>query len=300
MTTVYRNFFAMGTRFDLVLPGIEEQKGDYICSLVTKEVNRIQELLSNYNESSVLTQLNKSAFHSPFHADDELFELICRLKKLHVSSLGFFDITLGNYKDYGDGTLKSEPKVNKLSLGLDDLITVPGENSVRFARQEISIDSGGFGKGFALEKVKKILMDYDILQAFLSFGESSLMALGDHPFGEGWKIGIPDIYSSESVYVFHLKNSALSVSGNTLSNRNKYPRGHIINPLTGEREIKTGIVCVSGPSPFEVEILSTALFISGENQEKQILGNFPGCKAVRISYSADNNAPYINEIDPKH
>jgi FAD:protein FMN transferase len=288
MPTIYRNLFAMGTRFELVLPGIGEDTGDFIFGLVGKEIRRLHELLNNYSDSSALSILNKTAFDSPYFSTKELFDIISTLKEMHSASLGYFDASVQSIK-----------ATNISHSGMRDIITNSVDRSVCFANKGITISSGGFGKGFALENVKNILLDHNILQAFISFGESSVLALGDHPHGEGWKVSIPDIYSSESVYVFHLKNNALSVSGNTPSNRIKYPEGHIINPLTGISEKKNGLVCVSGPSAFVAEILSTALFLADISDQSLILNNFPEYKAVRISYFADSKTPEIVEIELK-
>ncbi len=296
MPTIYRNLFAMGTRFDMVLPGIDENAGDFIFTLVSKEIFRLEELLSNYVRSSTLSKLNESAFKSPFYADDELFGLMYDLKMMHLSTLGFFDVSISKLNGSGNGTPLENKQITPFSSGMNEIILNNEEKTVRFAEQGISIDSGGFGKGFALEKVKKVLLDHNILQAFISFGESSVLGLGNHPFGEGWKVSIPDIYSQESLFVFHLKNNSLSVSGNTPANMNKYHQGHIINPFTGVYESNPGIICVSGPSTFQAEILSTALFIAGEKEQIQILKNFSGFEAVRISYAAKSKTPVIKEI----
>ena len=297
MSTVYRNLFAMGTRFDMVLPGIDEETGDFVFSLIRKEIQRLEEMLSNYIEFSTLSKLNKTAPKSPFVADNELFELICDLKRMYSASLGYFDISIGNYTGSGSAKAAEGLRPKPFSGSLDEIVTNDVEKSIWFATPRLTIDSGGFGKGFTLENVKKVLSDHNINQGFISFGESSVLVLGNHPFGEGWKVSIPDIYSSESVCVFHLKNNALSVSGNTPANLIKYPQGHIINLVAGARVSKSGLVCVSGPSAFYAEILSTALFIAGEKEQKQILNNFPGYKAVRVSYEPDSKTPDIKEIE---
>ncbi|MDK0758203.1 FAD:protein FMN transferase, partial [Clostridium perfringens] len=80
----------MGTRLDMVLPGIDEDSGDYIFTIVSKEIFRLEEMLSNYNQSSALSKLNKSAFQTPFFPEDELFKLIVELKRFHQDSLGYF------------------------------------------------------------------------------------------------------------------------------------------------------------------------------------------------------------------
>lgn len=296
MATVYRNLFAMGTRFDLVLPDLEEEAGDYIFGLIKREIFRLQDMLSNYNELSNLSVLNKTAFTGDIKVDEEMFDLAGILKSMYSTSFGYFDVCAVSYVMSEPGVIEKNYKPAGPVATPKDIILDEKHRTIRFDKQGMLIDSGGFGKGYALEKVKKILLDHNILHAFISFGESSVLALGDHPFGEGWKVSIPDSYASESVCIFHLKDSALSVSGNTPANKNKYPLGHIINPKTGIRESCQGIVCISGPSAFAAEILSTSLFLAGNDEQQQILKNFEGYKAVRVLYDSENNKPSIQEI----
>ena len=294
MSSVFRNLFAMGTRMDIVLPGINEETGDHIFSLIGTEIYRLEGLLSNYDRSSTLSKLNHAASQSPFFVDDELVELFDCLKRFHASTLGYFDPTITTTAWIEDIIFKKE----RCTSGLKGIITSHAEKSILFTIDGTSIDSGGFGKGYAMDKVKSILMNHNIYQAFISFGESSVMALGNHPYGEGWKISIPDIYSSESVIDVKLKNNSMSVSGNTPVNRSKYPDGHIINPLTGIKENKPGIVCVYGPSAFEAEVLSTSLFIAEKDEQKIILSNFPDYKAIWVSYNFDSRASVVTSNDP--
>jgi thiamine biosynthesis lipoprotein len=296
MPTIYRNLFAMGTRLDMVFPGTDEDTGDYIYSLVSKEIIRLEEMLSNYNQSSALSQLNESSFMTPFFPDEELFSIINDLKRFHRDSLGFFDVSQSKFSGSSDKQLLTNQKSTLLSAGMSDIILNTDNKSVQFSARGLMIDSGGFGKGFALEKVKKLLSNHYIHDAFISFGESSVLCMGNHPYGDGWKISIPDIYSSENVYHFHLKDNSLSVSGNTPSNLSKYPMGHIINPFTGSYADKKGILCVTGPSAFVAEILSTALFIAGDKEQIQILKNFPDYEAVSISYSESSKVATVNQI----
>ncbi len=296
MPAIYRNLFAMGTRMDMVLPGIDEETGDYIFTLISKEIFRLEEMLSNYNQSSSLSLLNQSAFQAPFYPEDELFGLILDLKRFHINTFGYFDVSLCKYNGSDNEQMPANQRLAIPVSGINDIILNPENKSVQFSTKDIFIDSGGFGKGLALEKIKKLLSDHNINDAFISFGESSVLSVGNHPFGVGWKVSIPDIYSSESVYEFHLKNYSLSVSGNTPSNMNKYPEGHIINPFTGIYVDKKGILCVTGPSAFVAEILSTALFIAGNEEQIRILRNFPDYEAVSILYSKNSEVAQVNQI----
>lgn len=296
MNPVYRNFFSMGTRFDMVLPGLDESKGTILYNIISTEVNRLNGLLSNYDESSALSALNLNAILNSYSVEEELFDLISRVKNMSEKSYGFFDPVKTTNTDSSIKPLLEEHS-NCSSLSGFEFITLSRKNLVvRFERAGLSIDSGGFGKGYALDCVKTLLTKHGISQAFISFGESSVLAMGNHPYGDDWKIGIPGLYSEKILATLNLKDCSLSVSGNTPANRIRYPMGHIINPHTGQLINKTGIVCVTGPCALEAEVLSTALFASGEENEMRILKNFPAYKAIRILYDDASESSFVKEI----
>ena len=45
------------------------------------------------------------------------------------------------------------------------------------------LDFGGLGKGLALDDIKRLLLEEGVQSCFVSFGESSILALGRHPTG---------------------------------------------------------------------------------------------------------------------
>jgi thiamine biosynthesis lipoprotein len=164
------------------------------------------------------------------------------------------------------------------------------KNEVFLKHPGMEIDLGGFGKGYALEKVKMLLEKHAVNNAVISFGDSSILAIGNHPYGDCWKVGIRHLLDTgKSAYTFDLKNEALSSSGMPDQHLNSERNGcHIINPETGKyREaIKTVSVC-SG-SPLDSEVLSTAITAADSIKRKKIFNNFPGCRAVEINYSENS------------
>jgi thiamine biosynthesis lipoprotein len=154
----------------------------------------------------------------------------------------------------------------------------------------MGIDLGGMAKGYALEKIHAIMKEHRITDAFISFGESSILGLGQHPEGNNWKTGITHMVEKDNViYTFNLNNQAISNSGTntTESGFNKY--GHILNPKTGYPVKGNITISVFSNSPLEAEILSSALLVNDIDHKKAILENYPNCKAVQFEYDDTNN-----------
>jgi FAD:protein FMN transferase len=284
----------MGTRMDVIIPDVNEEKGNHIFRKISGELERLECILSNYKNDSALSVLNRNAYKGAYLVDIELFTLISKLKELSLACLGFFNPSCGKLKINDNGLIENRT-ISALN-GMENIILDEEYQMVKFLKDDISIDSGGFGKGYALEKIKNILLAENIYSAFISFGESSVIGMGTHPFGDCWKISIPDLFSEQSVGIIELRDNSLSVSGNTPGNRDKYPEGHIADPRSGKLVQTTGIIYVSGPSAFISEVLSTALFAADKSERTAIIRNFPGYSAKSIMYSNEDYIPQIIEI----
>jgi thiamine biosynthesis lipoprotein len=171
-------------------------------------------------------------------------------------------------------------------------------HTVRFQSRGMSIDLGGFGKGFAIERLAANLRSQGVEQAFLSFGESSITALGSHPHGPAWPVGIANIFQpSETVHTFHLRNASLSSSGTAPFNRLTGPQifGQIIDPRNGHPLEGYRTISVVSPGGLEAEVLSTALLVTPEQDRAALISGFSTVSAIEIVYrnNAGNFLPRI-------
>ena len=62
VTSLYRNgFYAMATRFYMLLPGMDSTTGDQLYQTIKSEVNRIESRLSRFINKSEISKINKMA-----------------------------------------------------------------------------------------------------------------------------------------------------------------------------------------------------------------------------------------------
>ncbi len=295
---VYRNAISMGTRLDVVLPEISEEIGDSIGLQIKYELKRIEDKISIYRESSNFSVLNRNAPLRPVKTDREIFLLIKELIGLSGRTLGYFDFGLGKLaeilKESGDIRSDQEALTGILSaMGVKNIVTDEATMTVSFKTDKIKLDSGGFGKGYGLDCVNKVLKSRNVDSAFISFGESSVLAYGNHPYGNAWKTGLQNIFvPDDSLFVFELSNEAMSVSGVTPQNIKKYGGGHIVDPHTGMPVNSFRQAAVAGSSGLVSEVVSTALLCATEESRYAIMQQFSDYRAVVIDYD-DTNKPTI-------
>ncbi|HYW94650.1 MAG TPA: FAD:protein FMN transferase, partial [Bacteroidales bacterium] len=263
---------------DILLPGVDDELADSLFLNIRNELERLESILSIYKDDSIFSSLNKKAASMPYNVDQEVFSLMSRMLKYNTLTLGYFDITLGTGLEQ-DASFPGHPAANRGIL-LDHETM-----SVSFSSSDVRIDSGAFGKGLALNSIKKILLQSKVSNAFISFGESSVLALGHHPYGDCWKVGIKDVFRPDTnVFVFDVNDGSVSTSGNSPNNELRYSDGHIVNPRGGETVKGYQLMSVAGPDPLDAEVLSTALILAEKSEQTTILGNFSGYRAVKISY----------------
>ncbi len=282
----YHNHFAgMGTRFDLVVPDTDRSNGDEVFRQIKVEIDRLEKKLSRFLPDSELTYINQFGALSPVKVDQEWITILETCRKYYISTYSCFDVTL--QPDFGKDQ-------NKLS-GADNIIIDKNDETVHFADPGIKIDLGGFGKGYAMERVSDILRLHDIKNALVSFGESSILALGKHPCGNHWKIGVQHLFRpGENIFVFDLKDENMSTSGMPGKNGKLRYRNHaLINPVNGHPVNMLRTISVKSRKALDTEVLSTALYVSPPDKRKKILSGFPGSEVIEAVYTDEGKVSIL-------
>ncbi|HDZ41755.1 MAG TPA: hypothetical protein ENH59_08795 [Bacteroidetes bacterium] len=267
MNTEYRNFFSMGTRLDAVFINIGDEKADILATRLSNELDKLENILSNYKADSELSILNRTAYGNDIDVSPCLFDTITLCIDYYGMTNGVFDP--GKGKLTGSDSRKKRRKESEIyflieSSGIGLVELNKSRKTVRYHGENVKIDSGGFGKGLAIKRVKEILVSEGINNALISFGESSVLALGAHPHGNHWPIAVTDIYKKQSVArLAGLTNKSISTSGTGFVNDKGIftPSYNVFDPRTGESVDEPRTVSVISDDPLEAEILSTSLLI---------------------------------------
>lgn len=268
---VYATFGAMHTRVELLAVGLDEEQGRGLMAEAEREVKRLERLFNRFDSRSPLAVVNMTAIGQSVKVDDELFMALELCEVFRRATAGYFDVTAAD-----DG-------VDAVSDGSGGYALDGKEHSVRILREGARIDLGGFAKGYAAESVRRIFEQAEVRQAVINFGNSSIVAMGHHPYGEWWPIGIEHRKVKSAVArEVKLKDGAMSVSGRAESG--EY---HIIDPMTGNRAVGEELIVVEGRSALVAEMLSTALYAAPRNRRAAIMAQYEGYVASEIYCRAD-------------
>ena len=141
----------------------------------------------------------------------------------------------------------------------------PESRTLLFATPGVLIDSGGFGKGEALDRALAELRRRRVVAARLNFGgQVSLLGTatssGRRADLDDVSVAEPRSGSSRELCRFSPGDRSVSTSG--VSER----PGHILDPRTGRAARFAGSVTVVADTGIRADALSTALFVLGPKQ----------------------------------
>ena len=268
---VYSSFGAMHTRVELLAVGLSEERGRELMTAAEQEVKRLERLFNRFDSRSPLAVVNATAVGQSVKVEDELFMALELCEVFRQATAGYFDVTAADAEVGCDG---------RGGYALDGK-----EHKVRLLREGATIDLGGFAKGYAAESVRRLFEREGVAQAVINFGNSSIVAMGHHPYGEWWPIGIEHRKVKSAVArEVRLRDGAMSVSGRAESG--EY---HIVNPMTGDRAMGEELIVVEGRSALVAEVLSTALYAAPRNKRNAIMAQYEGYVASEIYCRADGS-----------
>lgn len=289
----YAWFLSMHTRVDIILCNRKSEEEllltvnhiyDVLCQL--------EKTANYYDPTSELAYVNRMAATSPVVLSEELYAMIDLCLEYNKKTLGCFDITVLS-NNYDRNTIHS------VQLSAE-------ERSVFFRQSGVTLNLSGFLKGYALEKIKSILKESMIENALINMGNSSVLALGNHPMGKGWKINFgwaanASTNASTNVATNATADTATNASTNattdtaatdasantdnpqsillyneclTTSGNESSQRKHIISPRSGEFVKGARQIAVVTADGSIGEILSTGLFAADDEQREALLAEF--------------------------
>src|SRR4029079_15865227 len=126
--------------------------------------------------------------------------------RYHRDSDGAFDITVGPLMKAwgffrGEGRLASDANVEaaRRLVGSEHVILDSERRTIRFDRPGVELDLRGIAKGYAVDRVVKVLRARDVGSALVSAGGSTIYGLGSPPDRSAWTVSIQDPIDSGRV-----------------------------------------------------------------------------------------------------
>ncbi len=277
--------YTMGTVLQLTLCGTDPDQTRRTSDSLFQTAARLDRLLTTYAPDSPVSRLNATAGQGAMPVPAEVMDALSLSVRYWELTRGTFDITVGPLMALwkrASGLPSPDTVRHTLSRVGSHRIVLSPQGTVALA-QNMALDLGGIGKGFALDRMVALLKERRVGRALLNFGHSSQWAVGRPPDAPGWRllVRLPD---GTLTGIATLRDQALSVSGSlgqsvALGDR-RY--GHVIDPRTGQPIQRDLLACVVAPSAAQAEALSKALLILGESEGTALLERLSGVEGLLL------------------
>lgn len=288
-------FFAMGTRCDVVFTEVGQELGEQLFQLVKSEIEVLEQHLSRFLPNSPISLLNRAEKNTWLDVDDDIWDILTICFDFYQMSNGAFDITAAPLISLWESDkMPTEKEIDaaKRISGFDKVEFDFEKQKIKFLVDGVEFDLGAIGKGVALDTVNPILKNQDLKNGIISFGESSILALGSHPSGKPWPLGIRNNFRPEEyVHVFLANNETITTSGTIINNDEGTPqsRKHIISPATGLPVGDKHTVSVKSASATLGEFISTVFLILPENDRDILSDKLKSVEILEVEYLVDEN-----------
>ena len=292
----------MGNRFEISVVAQGQEIANQWIDEAVLEIQRIEKLLTTFDENSQTNQINKYAGIKPVVVDREVFELISRSKKISDLTQGAFDISYGSIDKKlwnFDQSMKKlpDPITAKNSVRLinyRNVILNEGDCSVFLKEKGMRIGFGGIGKGYAADRAKAVMLASGVSNGIVN-ASGDLTAWGRQPNGEPWTIGISDPNAALHPFSYlQLNNASIATSGNyekfVVIDGKKY--SHTIDPNTGLPATGIKSVSIISPTAELADAMTTPVIIMGTKVGLNLINQVKGMACIIID---DNDQIYTSK-----
>jgi FAD:protein FMN transferase len=272
-------FPAMGTQCQIVFRAPSQKQAAAFREAAICWVEDFERKYSRFKPDSMISVINREAGVRSVETDAELDSMLSLCDWYHWSTGGVFDPTampLIKLWDYHAErpVVPSDDEIEKARefVGWSKVEKKPG--GVFLPHAGMSIDLGGIGKEYAVDRVLEMSAGWGVRDIMVDFGRD-IRVKGESPHRGGWRVGLEHPDDPGRCWGGVLVNErAVATSGDYLRGFEVDGRryGHIIDPRSG-RPVENGCnaATVIAQSCTEAGVLSTAALVLGKKEGLSLL-----------------------------
>ena len=282
---------------------------------IDKELERFDASLSMFNESSIISRINRNEDVTV----DSLFANVFRqAMKISEATDGNFDITVAPLVNaWGFGFTEN---ISPTDAKIDSLLQIVGWQKIQLSSEgkiikedpRIMIDCSAIAKGYAVDVIANLLKSNGVQNYMVDIGGEVDVA-GVNPTGNLWRIGInkpeddPLSRNQSLQTILEVSGLGIATSGNY---RNFYYKdgmkyAHTIDPKTGlpvQHSILSSTVIAK--DCMTADAYSTAFMVMGLEKAKSLVESHPELEAYFIfsdekgdfqTYMTEGMKKYVTE-----
>ena len=263
----------------------------------TNEMKRLENIFNRHNENSFAGKIEKfkNTRQEPWTVmpPPEYVSLLHKSREISTSSKGAFNPTIAPLIDLWNFAEATNPVVppdtsiqEKLKISSWDYIDIDSsKEQVSFLQREVSVDCGGSGKGYIVDKAIEILKNSGVTAALIN-GGGDLRTFGFKPGKKEFRIGIQNPDQKDGFAgILKIHNCAVATSGD-------YERGftvdghyyhHLLDPQTGYPARLSRSCTVVSTNALSADAYATAIFVRGPEKGIELAEDIDSIEAMVIT-----------------
>ena len=282
--TRHRKVILMGSRFDITIVDKDSLSSENKIDIAINEIRRIENLISEWQENTIISEVNRNAGIRPVKVDKEVFDLTKNALKFSQLSNGAFDISIASMDKIWkfDGSIWEMPAENIIknairNVNYENIILDSVNSTIYLKNKGIKIGFGATGKAYSADKTKKLMQSLGVKAGIIN-ASGDIATWGTQPNGKTWTIGITDPFTSGNILkIIKLKNKSIVTSGDYQKfieiDGRRY--SHIINPKTGYPSSGITSVTIIGDNAEIANGISTSIMVLGKKKGLEFAKKFP-------------------------
>ena len=296
--TIYAETEQMGTRvsINVWVGDLSPAQAGAAIEAAFAEIERIEQIMSEWRPSSELSQLNDAAGGPMRPLSPELFEVLQRSKVIARTTDGAFDPTfyaVGQLWHFEPGARPPAPEAiaAKLALVGWEGIELDLNNSTgRLARPGMKVGLGAIAKGYAVDRASQLLKRQGFVHHIVEGGGDTYVS--GTKAGTPWRVGIQRPDGPGSLAAIPASDLAIVTSGG-------YQRflefegkryAHILDPRTGwplDEASSAQSITVTAVDATDADAFATAVAVMGPEKGLAFVESHPGLEAVIVTRSGE-------------
>jgi thiamine biosynthesis lipoprotein len=276
----------MGTRFEIQLVVEDAEAGRAAIEAAYAEIDRVEDLLSEWRETSEISEVNRQAGRRAVVVGPDLFTVVERSIWAAEATGGAFDVTFaacGRLWSIRERRIPEEEAIAACLARVDygRLELDPERSSIFVPDPDMRIGIAGIGKGYGVDRAAEVLAAHGF-DRYIVDGGGDIRLSGtnvDRP----WKVGIADPRRPERLFATAEPNGgAIVTSGDyqQFFEESGVRYHHILDTATGRPARRSVAVTVIAPTAMDADALATGLFVLGPKQGIAVAESLEGVEAM--------------------
>ncbi|MFO0684967.1 MAG: FAD:protein FMN transferase [Sandaracinus sp.] len=274
----------MSTIYQMTIVSDDEPGAHAAMEAAFDEIDRLENVLSEWREGTEISQINAAAGHEAVHVSEDTETIVRAGLEVSRWSDGAFDLSWAALRGMylfqpGQERVPSDeeiaarlPLVNFRDIELDETA-----HTVRLAREGMAIGTGGIAKGYALDRARDLLLARGFTQ-FMIFGGGQVTVhglRGDRP----WRVGIQHPRREDYIGFFETDGGSIATSGDYehyfIDDEGRRWH-HIIDLETGRPATRSMQVSIITDQGIYADAMTKPCFVWGPERCLEWLADRPG------------------------